>query len=173
MKGIVSFLGIFLLLGSVHAQPAVGDKVPTFYLRTAEGEPFFLSHYVGSKAKQDLQQPVVLSFFATWCVPCKAEIPKLQQLQSEFPKVKFYLVNVEEKPDLVRKYIAANNINLPILMDVYSIVAKKYGIVNDENVAVLPHVVVIGTDSKLLYTHEGYQAGDEAMLKESLQNITN
>jgi len=166
-------LCVFVNIAFASDKPQIGEQAPTFFLRTVDGETFFLSKQVGAQATPANKSPLVFSFFATWCIPCKAEIPVLHQLQEEFSKVKFYLVNVEEKPELVKKYVAANDINLPILMDVYSVVAKKYGIVNTDNVAVLPQLVLIDSGGKLVYMHEGYQAGDEKDLREHLNKIIN
>ncbi len=171
LRSVKILLGILFLLNIVNAQPMVGEESPTFFLRTLDGESFFLSRHVGENARQGQEQPIVLSFFATWCIPCKAEIPILHQLQEAYPEVKFLLVNVEEKSDLVTKYVQANNITLPVLMDMYSVVANKFGIVNEKNVAVLPQLVVIDQSGKLAYAHEGYKQGDEKALETALQQM--
>jgi len=173
IKSTIILLGILFLSNRANAQPVMGNKAPTFFLRTLNGDSFFLSRHVGESAKPGQQQPIVLSFFATWCIPCKAEIPILHQLQENYPEVKFLLVNVEEKSDLVNKYVQANSITLPILMDMYSVVAKKFGIVTEKNVAVLPQLAVIDKSGDLVYLHEGYEPGDEEALEGTLRQLLN
>lgn len=173
MKAGKPLMALLLIAGVLFAgdKPQIGDPAPTFFLRTLEGDTFFLSRQVGAQASPENRRPMVLSFFATWCIPCKAEIPVLHQMQAAHPQVRFYLVNVEEQSELVKKYVAANDISLPVLMDMYSVVAKKYGIVNNENVAVLPQLVLVDAAGNLVYAHEGYQAGDELELQETLQKL--
>lgn len=173
MKAGTLLIGLLLTVHVVFAgdKPHIGDPAPTFFLRSLDGETFFLSRQVGAKASPETLKPLVLSFFATWCVPCKAEIPVLHRIQEEHPEVRFYLVNVEEEADLVKQYVTANGVRLPILMDMYSVVAKKYGIVNSENIAVLPQLVLIDAAGNLVYAHEGYQAGDETELQAKLHKL--
>ncbi len=148
-------------------------KAPTFFLRTLDGDSFFLSRHVGENARPNMKQPVVMSFFATWCIPCKAEIPILHVLQEKYPGIKFVLVNVEEQSDLITKYVEQNQISLPVLLDKYSVVAKKYNVVNEKNVAVLPQLKVIDTQGNLVYDHTGYESGDEDSLEATLVELIN
>lgn len=169
----------FLIIGIVLAgclpvravQPDSTKQASTFFLKTLEGDSFFLSHYVGEEAKPRLKQPVVLSFFATWCVPCRAEIPVLHTLQQEFPDTKFLLVNVNEKQDLVARYKEKMEITLPILMDIYGIVAEKYRVIDEKNLARLPAMVIINEDGQQVYFHRGYEKGDEEQVREILSKL--
>jgi len=171
MRKASLLLIIVLLWTPLFAQPDVGSTSPTFFLRTLDGDSFFLSRHVGEEARPEMKQPIVLSFFASWCIPCRAEIPILHSLQEEYPDVKFLLVNVEEKQDLVGQYVEEYNISLPVLMDMYSVVAKKFGVVNEDNIAVLPQLVLIDSDGNLVYHHEGYESGDEEALVTHLENL--
>ena len=55
----------------------LGDTAPTFYLRTLEGEHFFLSKEIKTDS------PIILAFYATWCIPCRQEIPALEKVMSD------------------------------------------------------------------------------------------
>ena len=79
---------IFTLFSLVFPELKVGDPAPTFYIRTLEEKNFFMSDTL----KHD--KPIILSFFATWCIPCREEIPVLDSVRQEFPDMKFYLVDV-------------------------------------------------------------------------------
>jgi len=175
---IVQIILLVLIFGS----PAVAqndstqtnsiERAPTFFLKTLDGEPFFLSRHVGDRAKPRTKQPVVLDFFATWCIPCRAEIPALHAIQKEFPGARILLVDVNEKPDTVSAFVEEMDITLPVLMDLYGIVAKKYGVIGDKNMARLPSLAIINTGGQLVYFHQGYKKGDEEKVRAVLRQIT-
>ena len=104
---------------------------PTFFLHTLDDKTFFLSDEIKK------EKPIVLSFFATWCGPCRKEMPALDSLSRKFTDIKFFLVNVsnlvldgtklKEDPVKVRKMLEDLNVDLPVLMDKYAMTAEKYG----------------------------------------------
>ncbi|MCF7827667.1 MAG: TlpA family protein disulfide reductase [Candidatus Marinimicrobia bacterium] len=157
---------------STTIDSVIGTAAPTFFLKSLEGDPFFLSRYVGEDARERLQKPLVFSFFASWCIPCRAEIPKLHDIQGEFPQVGIMLVNVAEKPDTVSRFVTKMGFDLPVLLDPYSVVAKKYKVVNKQNMARLPATVIIDEAGLIRYFHQGYQKGDEEKVREVLGDIT-
>jgi thiol-disulfide isomerase/thioredoxin len=171
MKNILIASLLFLMPLGLKAVIPAGNQAPSFFLSSLSGQQFFLSKHVGAKAKAELKSPIVMSFFATWCLHCKEEIQLLHELQAQYPEVKFLLVNVEEDYELVKKYIEANEITLDILMDRYSVVAKKYGVVDENKIAHLPSLVIINADGKLIYTQEGYNEESKAKLLQSLAVI--
>ena len=159
---------LLILASTGYGQLNTGDQVPTFFLRTLEGESFFLSRKVGPNARPNEKGPLVLDFFATWCVPCKAEIPHLHQLQKEFPEVHFYLIDVSEPQDLVRDYKEQLEVELPILLDLHGVAGEKFGVVDENKVAHLPATFIIDIDGKLFYSHQGYRPGDEEIYRRQL-----
>ena len=150
----------------------VGDQAPSFFLRFYDGKSFYLSRTVGPKAKADKKKPVVLSFFATWCIPCKKEIPQLHILQEQYPEVGIYLIDVNEPVDLLGGYIEEFEISLRVLMDRYGKVATKYGVVDDKGVGNLPTLFIIDSDGEVRTAHVGYKEGDEKHYADMLKEIT-
>ena len=158
-----------LLSSCLMAELKVGDEAPTFFVRDITEKNFFLSDTL------KLGKPTVLSFFATWCVPCRAEMPELDTLSQSYKDVNFYLVNVsgltqgkskmKEDPEKVKKMVTDLGVNLKVLMDKYGKVAEKYGVKS------LPRLVVIDDKSKVDYIHDGYAPGDENKLKEVLDKL--
>ena len=154
---------------SLFAQIKVGDDAPTFFVRDLNEKKFFLSDTL------ELHKPIVLSFFATWCAPCKIEMPILDTLSREYSDVHFYLINVsgltqgsaklKEDPIKVQNLINKLGISLPVLMDKYGKIAEKY------EVKSLPRLVVIDPEGKLYYIHDGYKKGDETKLKDKLTEL--
>ena len=120
-----------------------GQEAPTFSLPDVDQNYISLRDYCGEKLrkpwKNKTKHVVVISFFATWCKPCIAEIPHLEKIQEEFKDqpVKFLLVNVGEERDKVVTFQQKKEVNLKILLDRYQKTAGKY------DALTLPRLVVI------------------------------
>ena len=152
------------------SQIKVGDDAPTFFVRDLTEKNFFLSDTL------KLGKPTVLSFFATWCGPCRLEMPQLDTLSHSYKNVNFYLVDVsgltqgkakmKEDPEKVKIMVDKLGVSLQVLMDRYGKVAEKY------EVKSLPRLVVIDAKGKVHYIHDGYAPGDEKKLKEVLDKLT-
>jgi len=73
---------------SIRKALVVGDEAPRFVLKDLSGEYVYLRDYTGKKLRQPWKQRekhvVVLSFFATWCLPCKIELPILDEIAARF-----------------------------------------------------------------------------------------
>jgi len=154
----------------------LGDPAPTFYLRSLEGENFFLSKEIKAES------PIILSFYATWCVPCRQEIPALEKMMTDpaLKNVRLYYVNVgglmaagedgdvvkqREETDKVNRHKEIYNMTHPILMDRYALTAQKYGAES------LPILVVISGNGKVEYIHFGYKPGDEKILSNIIKAL--
>ena len=165
----ITIIALTFFLSISFAQIKVGDDAPTFFVRDLNEKKFFLSDTL------ELHKPIVLSFFATWCAPCKIEMPILDTLSREYRDVHFYLINVsgltqgsaklKEDPIKVQNLITKLGISLPVLMDKYGKIAEKY------EVKSLPRLVVIDPEGKLHYIHDGYKKGDETKLKDKLTEL--
>ena len=162
-------LTVILLSSTLLSQIKVGDEAPTFFVRDLTEKNFFLSDTL------KLGKPTVLSFFATWCGPCRLEMPQLDTLSHSYKNVNFYLVDVsgltqgkakmKEDPEKVKMMVDKLGVSLQVLMDKYGKVAEKYGVKS------LPRLVVIDAKSTVHYIHDGYAPGDEKKLKEVLDNL--
>jgi thiol-disulfide isomerase/thioredoxin len=99
----------------------VGSKAPDFLWVQPSGESTRLSALKGT--------PVVLNFWATWCAPCRAEMPRLEQAARDNPGVAFYEIDLDEDGAKVRGFFDSLEIaRLTPLIDVGSIVARAYGL---------------------------------------------
>ncbi|MEK3889652.1 TlpA family protein disulfide reductase [Bacillus sp. FSL K6-3431] len=99
-----------------------GEMAPDFELTTLEGEIVKLSDFKG--------QRIMLNFWATWCPPCRAEMPDMQKFQ-EKKDVKILAVNLletESNPDKVQKFIDDFNLTLTVPLDEESVVSDQYQI---------------------------------------------
>jgi len=120
-----------------------GRIAPDFELKTTRGERFQLSENVGKKI-------IVLNFFATWCGPCRGEMPELNTYFNAHKAESFLLLGIdaEEKQDRVDAFLADLKINFPAGVDAGPI-QKQYG------VSALPTTVLIGVDGKVQFYETG------------------
>ena len=163
-------LTAILLSSSLMSQIKIGDEAPTFFVRDLTEKNFFFSDTLKTG------KPAVLSFFATWCGPCRVEMPVLDTLSQSYSDINFYLVDVsgltqgkskmKEDPAKVKIMVESLGVTLQVLMDKYGKVAEKYGVKS------LPRLVVIDQKSIVHYIHDGYAPGDEKKLKEVLAKLT-
>ncbi|WP_059170646.1 redoxin domain-containing protein [Bacillus sp. FJAT-27445] len=126
-----------------------GAKAPDFELKTLSGENIQLSSLKGKK--------VMLNFWATWCGPCKAEMPAMQQLSTEVDSdVAILAVNIDPHMN-VQEFVDQNGITFPILLDeedevnaMYKIISipttffiDSEGIIQDKFIGAMPHDAMV------------------------------
>lgn len=105
--------------GSKEARPEVGYTAPDFPLQDLNGNPVKLSDFRG--------QVVCLNFWATWCPPCRSEMPAIEAVHKEMgDKVKVLAVNVEGTRDEVSAFARELGLSFPIVLDSDMSVARKY-----------------------------------------------
>ncbi|MEH7072674.1 TlpA disulfide reductase family protein [Neobacillus drentensis] len=101
---------------------SIGAKAPDFELKTLTGENIKLSSLKGKK--------VMLNFWATWCPPCKAEMPAMEQFSKQMPKDLVILaVNIDPQLD-VKGFVDENKITFPILLDTDDKVNETYQVLS-------------------------------------------
>lgn len=101
---------------------SIGNRAIDFELQTLDGQTVKLSSLRG--------KPVLLNFWATWCGPCKYEMPFLQQIHDKYSSqgLKVLEIDINEKPETVQKYLTDNNLTMTVPLDVGAKVAKSYGL---------------------------------------------
>ncbi len=117
---------------------------PDFTLPDAKGQRLRLADYKG--------KVVLLNFWATWCGPCKAEIPWFIEFQKEYQAKGFTVLGVSLDEDgwkVINPYAAEQKINYPVLLGNEE-VNQLYG-----GIEALPTTLLIGRDGKIAYLHSG------------------
>jgi len=99
---------------------------------------------------------ILLNFWASWCEPCRAEMPALERLSAAYAPAGLHVlaVNYRESPDTVRRFVAHTGTTLPVLMDGDGSVAKALGI------GIFPTTVAIDRRGRILFTVTGECAWD-------------
>jgi thiol-disulfide isomerase/thioredoxin len=144
-------LGALLLTTFMATVPALAGPTPAppFKLDSMAGKPVSLDQYKG--------QVVMINFWATWCGPCRTEMPLLEKLHAKYKPMGFTMIGVNVEPDssLAATWLASTPVSFPILFDTKSEVSKLY------SVAGMPSTVIIDRKGNLRWLHRGYKAGDE------------
>ncbi len=114
--------------------PQVGKPAPDFQLPNLEGQPVSLSDF------QDM--PVLLNFWATWCGPCRFEMPMIQAIFEESSDTGLIVlaIDIGEAPTKVKDYIQSGNFSFPVLLDTNQDVALEY------NIRAIPTTFLIDKD---------------------------
>jgi peroxiredoxin len=123
---------------------------PDFTLKNAKGERVRLSDYKG--------KVVLLNFWATWCGPCKTEIPWFVDFESEFQARGFTVLGVSMDEDgwkVINPYVAEQKINYPIVL-ANEEVNEIYG-----GIEALPTTLLIGRDGRIAFLHAGLVSREE------------
>ena len=123
--------------------------LPALALTTLDGVPWTLSERAG--------QAVLLNFWASWCEPCRAEMPALQRLaeRQAAEGLQVRAVNFRESPDTVRRFMAREGMGLPVLLDADGSAAKSLGI------GIFPTTVAIDRRGRIRFTVTGECAWDQ------------
>lgn len=128
-----------------------GQATPPLALQDPQGRTWSLQEAKG--------KVVVLNFWATWCEPCRAEMPSLQSMAELYgPEVVVLAVNFKERDTRVVQFAQSAGISLPLLMDRDGAAAARWG------VKVFPSTLIIGRDgaARLRVTGEVDWTGREA-----------
>lgn len=119
--------------------------------------PFVLEGLDGSQVT--VGQPgkiTVLNFWATWCPPCKEEMPELERFfRNNQQKVDFYAINLQESNGKISEFMNKNNYTMPVLLDAGGAVGKKF------QVTAIPTTIIINKHGMIKYRKSGTMTMNE------------
>lgn len=148
LRSIITFVACALTVSSLSAGELAG-QAPNFTLQSRDGETVSLADLTG--------EVVMVNFWATWCGPCRQEMPHLEALHQRYSDLGFTLlgVNVEEDSSGAEKFLEETPVSFRILFDPNSEVSQLYDVV------AMPSTVMIDRAGNMRYIHHGYQPGYE------------
>jgi len=142
-------LAMLLLAGAAQAAVTPSTPAPDFTLRSSNGPNLRLSEQRG--------QVVMVNFWATWCGPCRQEMPHLNRLYDKYRGSGFQMlgVNIDEDPRAATELAAKLGVHFPVLLDTDKKVSRLY------DMSAMPATVVIDRDGKVRFVQRGYREGVE------------
>lgn len=152
--------GILALFSLTVSAKELSGVAPDFSLKNLAGETVKLSDYKG--------QVVMINFWASWCGPCRQEMPLLDDMSEEMSKAGFVLlgVNLDEDVNDARGFLAdIGEMSFPILLDPTAKVADLYG-----NQA-MPSSYFVDREGNLAFLHQGYRKGEEAEYRAVIKKL--
>lgn len=156
---LVALLSL-LLSGLVQAEiRTLKGAAPDFSLPSNQGAPVQLSDLKG--------QVVMLNFWASWCTPCREEMPLIEALHQKYQRLGFtvYGVNVDRNPKKAQPLLDEFNISFPIGFDKKGKVSGLY------DVSAMPSTVMVDRKGQLRFLHLGYETGHEKNYEQHIRQL--
>lgn len=148
--------------GIVLPDPSSRTRAPDFSLRSLSGERIKLSDYKG--------KVVILSFWATWCAPCKQELPVLQRLLDRYENdgLVVLAVNTDDPKTVaeVRRFVVDRLLTMPVPLDGDS---KVLGRFNPRHA--LPFLQIVDHEGRRTFQHTGFTSGAERILEDQVRAL--
>ncbi|HTQ37304.1 MAG TPA: TlpA disulfide reductase family protein [Steroidobacteraceae bacterium] len=140
---------LFALLAAPALAGTPSGPAPQFQLQSIAGAPVSLGQFKG--------QVVMINFWASWCGPCRKEMPILDKLYAKYKPMGFTMIGVNVEPDSkdALQWLKATPVTFPILFDTKSEVSKAYQVTG------MPSTVIVDRKGNLRWLHSGYKPGDE------------
>ncbi len=163
MKGLrIILLGAVLSIfmgSSLASSGLTGRTAPDFVLKSATGENLRLSEYRGDV--------VMINFWATWCGPCRQEMPLLDELYGRYQRVGFSLlgVNIDDDPRRAMAMVNELGVSFPVLFDEQKQVSRLY------QVEAMPVTILLDREGTVRYVHHGYKPGYEQKYLNEIRSL--
>ena len=136
-----------------------GQQAPDFALKSSTGENLRLSEYRGDV--------VMINFWATWCGPCRQEMPLLDELYTRYQRVGFNLlgVNIDDDSSRAMQMVNELGVSFPVLFDARKEVSKLY------EVNAMPVTVLVDREGNVRHVHHGYKPGYEEKYLDEIRSL--
>ncbi len=165
MKKIIVFTFI-VLIGSVALGQGVTqmNKLPSVNIKTLDGQPFNTSQI------QNDGKPIVISFWALWCKPCKKEMEAYNENYEDWQQqtgVKIYAVSIDDarSTQKVLPFVRGHDWQMTVLLDPNGDFKRAM------NVNLIPHTFLLDGNGKIVYQHTSYYEGMEDEFFELIKKV--
>lgn len=160
---VAAGIGLWWLGHARSDEPARPDIAAAALWAANFRDPAGTPHAVG-----ELQgKTIVLNFWATWCAPCRQEMPQLNRLYEKYRSSGFVLlgVNVDDDPSKAAEVATKLGVTFPVLLDANKNVSKLY------DLNTMPSTVLIDREGTVRYVHRGYLAGYENNYEKQIREL--
>ena len=150
---------VALVVPNLAIAAEVGKSAPDFTLKSLDGKNLKLSEMTGNV--------ILINFWASWCGPCREEMPLLNALHNKYEPLGFTVlgVNVEEDLKGAKGFLKNFPVDFPVLLDNTNKVSKQFKVV------AMPTTIVVDRDGNMRYLHQGYKSGDEAKYRQMVKTL--
>ncbi len=150
---------VTLLLCSTTLAGEVFGPAPDFTLKSHSGKNLRLKEYKG--------QVVLLNFWASWCGPCREEMPLLEDLHKKYERLGFTVlaINVDEDSNKGLSLLKEVPVSFPVVFDPESKITELF------NVEAMPTTYLLDRDGNMRYLHRGYQPGYEVAYETQIKTL--
>lgn len=159
MKKIFFAVVLLLLISAISK----AQSVPDFTLSDVDGNDVTFSNVTGSGA-------TIVSFWATWCGPCKEEMKKLNELYNKYKDKGFQYIAInqdnQKSVSKVKAFINAQNYGFTVLLDTDKKIFEAFN-GKDE----IPYTLILNKNREVVNSHTGYKTGDENTLEEEIKAL--
>ena len=155
----VILMVVSTLTMSVNANEMIGNPAPDFTLKSMTGKNTNLVEQRGNI--------IVLNFWASWCGPCRKEMPILQKLHDKYTDlgVQVWGINVEQENQAGRDFIKGINVDFPIFFDESNTLSATY------QVEAMPTTVIVDRNGAIRYVFRGYKDGYEKKYAKAIKKL--
>jgi peroxiredoxin len=152
---------LFGLLITVFANNTQ-NKAPDFLLPDMDGQNYSLSENFG-------KGPIVINFWATWCIPCREEMKELKKIYNKYKNdgLEILAISIDDPKTVsrVKNYIKSRKYPFTVLLDTNSEVLFLYQAKSP------PYTVLLDWEGNIILTHSGYRKGDEKLLEKEISEL--
>ncbi len=145
----------------------IGDRAPPFSMRDLDRQVFSLAHHTGPSATEP-KKAVFIVFFATWCEPCKKEIPIVKRVHARWAAkgVEVIYIGLSQGPKELKPFAAQANMPWRVVPDSFGLLSRRYG------AAQLPHVLLINSAGNIAFQHRGIAPDLQRTIEEAISKAT-
>ncbi len=140
--------------GSISsASSLLGEAAPAFSSKSLDGKEYTLEKFKG--------QVLLLDFWASWCKPCRVEMPIVEKLYQEYKNKGLVVLGInDENPELMREFLRESRVNFPLLVD-------DGEIMHSFKIRAIPTLIMLDREGKIAWHHVG--TSGEGMLRRVLE----
>ena len=158
-KKFLLIVALIMSTVSMASAKTLSGAAPDFTLKSRNGGNVRLAELRG--------EVVLVNFWASWCGPCREEMPKLEELHNTYKDLGFTMlgINLDQTPALSKKLLKDITVTFPVLYDPENNVSEAYGVES------MPSTFLVDKNGNWRFLHKGYKAGYEDDYAEQIKTL--